>query len=630
MNITYAYLTTCLIKDAKIFADSFGRTLLHEWEPLHTVSLEKLTKYIPLDCTDSKLQTPLHTAVYQGNYFKVRKLLEAGSNPRHCDINGISPFEVAQNDLDMYCVFVDICPFLKTQATKPCVPHDQQHAHFLKHYTTETRIINKLKNQFLRNNQQTSENGFTEHLETAVLISRHTGFKDEFKTLCSTIMSFMQDLSTSIQEDDPMFEFSPILSGSCSEGTKVNAMDEADVLCRFQHSAWEDLVFTFHEEDNYTYLKLESETLDNETHLSVHGLFKRFYGLVRKHIAGVLKNYNSLYIKDIATILPNDRAICPLRLVWSGELLNWQEFSLDVVPTIPVSINKLPGELKHHDLIHDLVIVPKWTSCLIEKTYSNEAFQLGFSCTEKDLFYAMPIGLRQAYKVTKVLLHKCMIIDDIPAGHSLSSYMLKCITFECFTDLPDFRDRLRLCKKRELIDDALQPIEEILQWADKILVKLEQSVVRQQLESFFLKGCNLLGSSMYAQDYRPLLYTRLCRAMLHSPLDNMEPWVQLTQAVAEQLVKSENIQLGVFAKELETLKEMGFDINYRCRSNCTMMYYAIKYDLEECVQMLLEWQASVDNVDGKGRSAMQVARENTQVTLVQVFEAALIGMFFYC
>ena len=60
---------------------------------------------------------------------------------------------------------------------------------------------------------------------------------------------------------------------------------------------------------------------------------------------------------------------------------------------------KLPGPLNHPDLLdllHNVFIVTKWTAGLIEKLSS-----LGFSYPEKNVFSAMPIALRQAYKLTK-------------------------------------------------------------------------------------------------------------------------------------------------------------------------------------------------------------------------------------
>ena len=248
-------------------------------------------------------------------------------------------------------------------------------------------------------------------------------YYNEFKSFRSTILSFMKDIGRAIAREDPLFGFEPILSGSCSKGTKVVKMNEADVLCWFQHTDWQNINLTTHETDNYAYMKVESTslalnypTLCEDNHLSVYGIFQRFYALVRRTVAHVLRQheYRNLYLSDTTRILQSDHVICPLQLVWSGKLLRRQEFSLDVVPAIPVKIEIVPGELNHHHLIHDLYMVPKWTASLLEAGYTDKAFQFGFSRTEHDFFLAMPDALRQGYKLTKVVLHNCMIIDDVP------------------------------------------------------------------------------------------------------------------------------------------------------------------------------------------------------------------------
>ena len=270
---------------------------------------------------------------------------------------------------------------------------------------------------------------------------------------------------------------------------------------------------------------------------------------------------------DVHAILTNYCSICPVELVWSGEMFPWQKLSVDIVPAIPVV--EVPKNINHRYLVHDLLIVPKWTSSLITKSYANEAFQLGFSNTEKSFFYGMPVALREAYKLAKVVVHDCIIIDDVKAGESLSSYMLKCKAFECFIEMLRFEGKVTNPNVRELIDDKASTPNEVLPWADKLLAKVEHSVKQHNLESFFL-GYNLLGHDQ--TDYRPLIYTRLCRAMLHIPSQNITPWTQLAEAVVDQLVAPENSNPDTFVQEVKMLLEMGLDVNYRPKNTATICF----------------------------------------------------------
>ena len=595
--------------------DSFGRTLLHEWYPQRTtdhqnaskldISLEELTKHIALDKCDFKKQTPLHAAVLQENLLKARQLLEAGSCPKICDENNFSPFRLATTNPAMSKMFTSVHHSLeKPQSiiTSPC--SSVQSASFSSEYPASKRFPAALNELFHKTKEHSTLDLFLETFETPLRISNDMSFKNEFKNFCEIVPQFMGKLSDEIKKEDPLFAFEQRLSGSCKEGTKVVAMDEADILCLFIHPDWKDLDMSSHHANNNNFMKLASDKFANKhpklvrkSCLSVHRVFVQFYGLIRKSLAKVLREYKNLYIREPDSILEGTYAISALQLIWSGDVIQWQEFSLDVVPAIPLTEDKIPKELNHSDWLHHIYVVPKWTSILTDVPYCDEAFRLCFSVPEEDFVHAMPEALRQGYKLTKVLMKKCMIIDSRPIDLYISSYNLKCKMFQCFTEMKDFAEKMKTHTKQNLIDEELQEPEDILASADQILKKLEDSIKIHYQESFFLKGCNLLSHSMYREDFRPLLYVRLCRAMLHSPSDNIVPWKCLTQAVTEQLVKEEHFQRESFVDEISLLKTMGLDVNWRNENGACLLYYMIKYGLENGVSMLVEWGTTSDDIE---------------------------------
>ena len=515
---------------------------------------------------------------------------------------------LARENPEMYKIFARKCPDLEPIVSDSQVHDGKENVYFQKGYPMKERITFAIHKLFSNRNPQNSVDLFKSEFEEPLL--RAPQFKKEFKEFKASVLKFMTNLGVAIGKDDPLFEFKPTMSGSCSEATKVVEMDEADVLCVFEHPDWKTLSLEPHEKDNYSFMKLESESFSQKhtllfkrTTLSAHGVFARFYTLVRKHAADALKDCKNLYIMDVHAILPNDCSICPMELVWSGEMFPWQEFSVDIVPAIPVE--KVPQELKHHKLVRDLVVVPKWTSSLIPKSYEGEAFQLGFSNTEKYFFYGMPVALREAYKLAKVVKHNCMVIEDVKAGEFLSSYMLKCKAFECFAEMREFMEKVTNPNVRELIDDEASLPSKVLQWADELLAKVEHSVQHHYLESFFLEY-NLLGEA----SYRSLIYTRLCRAMLHIPSQNIKPWTQLAETVVDQLVAPENLNPDTFVQEVNMLLEMGLDVDYRPKNTATILFYMIKNDLLDGVKTLVKKKASVDDIDGEGSTAIQVAEES--------------------
>ena len=180
--------------------------------------------------------------------------------------------------------------------------------------------------------------------------------------------------------------------------------------------------------------------------------------------------------------------------------------------------------------------------------------------------------------------------------------------------------------ERDIVDDPLVEADQVLEWADKIFLKLEKSIKECSLESFFLPGSNLVSSATHREDYRGLLYVRLCRAMLNSPSsNNTRLWTLIAQAVADQLIDAEYLHHETFVEDIRALLDIGLDESYRSSNGCSVLFYMVQHDLLDGVVLLLERQASVDNVDGRGNSAMKVAAENKKSDILKFLQEAVAG-----
>ena len=71
--------------------------------------------------------------------------------------------------------------------------------------------------------------------------------------------------------------------------------------------------------------------------------------------------------------------------------------------------------------------------------------------------------------------------------------------------------------------------------------------------------------------------------------------------VAEQLVREEHFQRESFVDEIKILKTMQLDANWRSENGACLLYYMIKYGLEDGVCMLVEWGATQDDIDPRGK-----------------------------
>ena len=45
---------------------------------------------------------------------------------------------------------------------------------------------------------------------------------------------------------------------------------------------------------------------------------------------------------DVKNAVANDHSLACLSMVWHGQQLKWQEFTVDIVPAIPVTHEQLP------------------------------------------------------------------------------------------------------------------------------------------------------------------------------------------------------------------------------------------------------------------------------------------------
>ena len=64
---------------------------------------------------------------------------------------------------------------------------------------------------------------------------------------------------------------------------------------------------------------------------------------------------------DVKNSVANDHSLACLSMVWHGQELPWQEFTVDVVPAIPVTQEQLPDVtrqvMSHSHIMQDLFVV---------------------------------------------------------------------------------------------------------------------------------------------------------------------------------------------------------------------------------------------------------------------------------
>ena len=603
--------------DVKV-RDHFGRSILHEWQPVSDgtkcgPSLDTLVTHIDINSVDYKGQTALHLAVLNNNITKVRQLLKHGADMEAHDINGITPLLQAERNHNMFNILHENHPSQKLKVSDLLdTDNNRQCVHMLKGKSKQHRLVSKLKEVFHERSRYTQTENFLKNYAGRVYHTMQQSIHDEMLTFKDTVIQMLTKINAVVSEEEPVLSFKPRMSGSCAEGTKVIAMDEADMLCVFDHDSWQHVTLSPVMNDssvqaNPSFAQITSHSTEhqhllNGRVLSKQKLLQRLYSLIRKALPTVLKTIDSLYMIDVKNSVANDHSLACLSMVWHGKELPWQEFTVDVVPAIPVTQQQLPDvtrqAMSHTHIVQDLFVVPKTGT--FDQSQNDAVFRLSFSSTERDLFLAMPAALKQGYMLTKVLVRDCVTIDNIYPG--VCSYNLKTATFECFqAEVPNWADMVIWARKGDHVDETPAEAQTVVKHAQQILAKLENDFAEKHQSSFFFQGCDLMVHSIDKHDYRQVLYVKYCRALLSDTCD--AAWTNMAEYVAEQLLLSENMHQNCFLKETETLLDMGLTLHKNI-----ILGTMIKVGQVGGVRMLLERGASVFDVDGYGTTALQLAR----------------------
>ena len=623
-------------KDADVnVRDYFGRSVLHEWQPVPDglklgPSLETLLKHIDIDSVDHKGQTTLHLAVWNNNITAVRQLLEHGANADAHDINGITPLSLAHNNHAILSALQKDHPDNenKRQNSPPGTEHHKHNVHMARDRSKQHRLTPLLKEVFHERAKYTQTDYVRNKFEARIYYTMERSIREEKMLFEKTVIQMLQDINAMIIQEEPVLSFTPRLSGSCAEGTKVIAVDEADMLCVFDDDSWKHITLSqipnnacLEENSPFVHITSQStkhQTLLNDGFCSKRKLLQRLYTLIRKALPTVLKNIKSLYMIDVKNSVANDHSLACLSMVWHGPKLPWQEFTVDVVPAIPVTQEQLPDAIRkvmnYSRIMQDLFVVPKTGT--FDQSQSDTAFRLSFSSTERDMFIAMPAAMKQGYMLTKVLVHDCFTIDNIPSG--VCSYNLKTATFQCFkSETPNWQDLVIQAHKTETVNAESQSVsEDVIRYAQNILQEVEHSFVEKRQDSFFLQGCDLIVHSIDQNDYRQLLYVKYCMAVLSDT--NEAAWQQLAECVAQQLLESETQHESCFLHEIKTLVDMGLKSQIN-----DIFHQMIRFEQVEGVRMMLERGASL--IDHKQTAFDRARGASTRIPILNFLDNNVQG-----
>jgi hypothetical protein len=186
------------------------------------------------------------------------------------------------------------------------------------------------------------------------------------------------------QRIDPEMAFTPVLSGSVGEGTKVIQPNEADYLCvlkAYISDACETPASYSHDR-----ACVELKISKSKIILNRRKLFHQFYFALGKvlQIHDLWEKYPMLYRLTSKDIASGHQNISCLELMYHDDTFPWMRITVDLVPAIAFPNWQPPWSTQHplqQGLLnkHGCHAVAKW----IPEAHNNPClFQLGFVLCE--------------------------------------------------------------------------------------------------------------------------------------------------------------------------------------------------------------------------------------------------------
>jgi hypothetical protein len=180
------------------------------------------------------------------------------------------------------------------------------------------------------------------------------------------------------------------------------------------------------------------------------------------------------------------------------------------------------------------------------------------------------------------------------------------------TKYPDWKDLVKRerCKRvPESLAKAEVATEAVVAYAQTILNQLDKTLVEQKQMSYFLRGCDLIAHNIDTNNDWQLFYIRYCKALLCDAGDAV--WQEVADLVSKLLLKPEYLNEKCIVQDTKSVLDMGMNV-----SVSEFVKPMIKIRNLEGLKMVLEKQASVEDVDGIESCAFVLAEETPDILLL--------------
>ncbi|XP_033111273.1 serine/threonine-protein phosphatase 6 regulatory ankyrin repeat subunit C-like [Anneissia japonica] len=495
-----------------------GATALHwackTYNMAHVLTFFYLENGKDINVKDDYGSTILHWAVWHRKLSVCRSVLQAGADANIKDTTGKTP-----GDLARILHFDDFHKLLSTYKTlEPleiqypvvvCNGSDPIFSCPILKYIK--KLDHKIDVQEYMKHVDLHKASLSRSVSIMLGLSNMGMFYDieENTTVPEKIDTLMCSIVNKVAGRNPLFCCELRLAGSSFEGTKVQVRDEFDYiwsLTEFNESFVPVESSVFPEGFVKLHIKEEmiggrfSQYLDKDNFLDSRFLTRQLFSLINEEVKNTLKGHN-----DLVCIKFLDEIFCGtsnLVFHYFGRQAKSFTISVDVVPTIllagwtPVGFHVRHSLLLQHstnDLIFSAILK---TPDRVHVEHYTMFFRVSYGYIEQGILQSVPYDVKKGYIILKSLAETGYfpkVVDhdnDRTIKKFITSYHLK----TCFLhELEKARNEGDL----DLQDTPETPVNRIsLNWAKRILDRLESCIHNGSLPSFFNPSKNLLGVSL--------------------------------------------------------------------------------------------------------------------------------------
>ena len=308
--------------------------------------------------------------------------------------------------------------------------------------------------------------------------------KSESDAIRKYVEDFVVQITQQVESSNKKLAATPILSGSVSEGTKVGLPDEYDFILHLH-----ELQETFDKSD----VPLGYCPSQNVTDILT--VFSQFFDGFLVQVNKKEQQMKNFFVLKSPMHNP---AVKPftITLFWNGYFFKDLLVNIDFVPAFTISYEKAKKGLP---LLQKETANSQIFAVFKEDQFHCICLRPSFSMHERDLLKALPMCLKNAYRLAKAVRHTevcpSVQLPDMTiasADEYITTYMLKTCLMHT----------VKGCEQHNVEDNEwLSPLS--IKWAIKIFEQMKDfvEIFVGKIPNYFLTGEDICSSYDLSQTY---------------------------------------------------------------------------------------------------------------------------------